>query len=285
MKGRAEVLAWAVGVGIAWMVLTGAVVGDQVASKAAEAREHYERGEYEDALRLYREAQIREPGSPALHFNVGDALYKLGDLAAALEEFEKASLGDGEKGVKGRAFYNLGKTYFQQGRFSEAAEAFKQVLELDWKDRLAKLHLELALEQLEDRQEGQEDRQDGQRDRQDGQRDRQDGQRDRQDGQRDRQDGQEDRQDQQEGQQDQQQRDQGEQMHQPEGQRGDPGPEEGLDEGSDASLPLRQEEAERLLEALEDREKLALLRLLKGAQSAPGQGLVGCGCKNRSERR
>ena len=267
MKGRAEVLAWVVGMSVVWMVLTGAVVGDQVASKAAEAMEHYERGEYEDALRLYREAQIREPGSPALHFNVGDALYKLGDLAAALEEFEKASLGDGGREVKGRAFYNLGKTYFQQGQFPEAAEAFKQVLELDWKDRLAKLHLELALEQLEDRQEGQEDRRDGQRDRQEDQEDRQDGQEDRQDGQ-------EDRQDQQEGEQDPQDRqrqDQGQQMHRPEGRRGDPGPEEGLDEGSDASLPLRQEEAERLLQALEDREKLALLRLLNGAQSARGK--------------
>jgi hypothetical protein len=34
---------------------------------------------------------------------------------------------------------------------------------------------------------------------------------------------------------------------------------------------LRQEEAERLLQALEDREKLALLRLLNGAQSARGK--------------
>ena len=242
--------------GIAWMVLTGAVVGDRVASKAAEARDHYERGEYEDALRLYREAQIREPGSPALHFNVGDAFYKLGDLAAALEEFEKASLGDGERGVRGRAFYNLGKTYFQQGQFSEAADAFKQVLKLDWEDRMAKLHLELALEQLEDRQDGEGDRQD----QQEGQRDPQA-----------RQDGQQGRKDQQEDLQDGQRQDQGQQMHQPEDQRGDPGPPEGLEEGSDASLPLRQEEAERLLEALEDREKLALLRLLKGAQSARGK--------------
>lgn len=256
---------------IAWMVLTGAVVGDQVASKAAEAMEHYERGEYEDALRLYREAQIREPGSPALHFNAGDALYKLGDLAAALEEFEKASLGDGEKEVKGWAFYNLGKTYFQQGQFPEAAEAFKQVLELDWKDRLAKLHLELALEKLEDRQEGQEDRPDGQRDRQEDRQEGQEGRQDQQEGQQGRKDQQENGEDRQEGEKDRQRQDQGRQMHRPEGRRGDPGPEEGLDEGSDASLPLRQEEAERLLQALEDREKLALLRLLKGAQSARGK--------------
>ena len=264
----------AAGMIVAWMVLTGAVVGDEVASKAAEAMKHYERGEYEDALRLYREAQIREPGSPALHFNVGDALYKLGDLAAALEEFEKASLGGGENEVRGRAFYNLGKTYFQQGQFPEAAEAFKQVLELDWKDRPAKLHLELALEQLEDRQDGQEDRQEGQEGRQDGQEDRQEGQegrQDRQEGQQGRKDQQENGEGRQEGEKDRQRQDQGQQTHRQEGRRGDPGPEEGLDEGSDASLPLRQEEAERLLQALEDREKLALLRLLKGAQSARGK--------------
>ena len=262
MNGRAKGWAWAFGMGMAWMLQTGAVVGDQVASKAAEAREHYDRGEYEDALRLYREAQVREPGAPALHFNVGDALYKLGDLAAALEEFEKASLGGEDEEVKGRAFYNLGKTYFQQGRFAEAAEAFKQVLQLDWRDRLAKLHLELALEQLEDRQQSQQEG--GQNQEESQQQDRgQEGQRQEQ--------GQDQQESQEQNQQQDQRQDQAQQRQQQERQRHGQELEEGLDEGSDASLPLRQEEAQRLLEALDDREKQALLRLLAGAQSARGK--------------
>ncbi len=264
-----EWFAWAMGLGLAWMVQTGAVVGDPVASKAAEARKHYGRGEYEEALKLYRDAQLQDPWTAALHFNVGDALFKLGDSAAALEEFKKAAI-EGEDGpLRGQAFYNMGKTYFQQGQFGEAAEAFKQVLGLDWQDRLAKVHLELALEHLKDQQEGEQDQQEGEQDQQEGQ---QEGQQDQQEG--GEQDQQEGEQDQQEGQQQDQQGEQDQregQQDQPHQGKPGPGTGDGQNEGSEAVLPLKQEEAERLLEALEDREKQALLRRFQSAPRARGK--------------
>ena len=243
MRGNVERFAWAMGLALAWMVQTGAVVGDPVASKAAEARKHYERGEYEEALRLYRDAQLEDPGKAALHFNVGDALFKLGDSAAALEEFKKAAIEGENDPLKGNAFYNMGKTYFQQGQFAEAAEAFKQVLELNWQDRLAKVHLELALEHLEDRQEGEQDRQEGEQNQQEGEQNQQEGQQDQQEGQQDR----------------------------PQQRQQDSGTGDGQDESSEAVLPLKQEEAERLLQALEDREKQALLRRFRSAPRARGK--------------
>ncbi len=287
-----EWFAWAMGLGLAWMVQTGAVVGDPVASKAAEARKHYGRGEYEEALKLYRDAQLQDPWTAALHFNVGDALFKLGDSAAALEEFKKAAI-EGEDGpLRGQAFYNMGKTYFQQGQFGEAAEAFKQVLGLDWQDRLAKVHLELALEHLKDQQEGEQDQQQGEQDQQEDQQQGQQGEQDQQQGE---QDQQEDQQQGQQGEQDQQQGEQDQQEGQQQGQQGEqdqqegeqdqregqqdqphqgkpgPGTGDGQDEGSEAVLPLKQEEAERLLEALEDREKQALLRRFQSAPRARGK--------------
>ena len=38
-----------------------ATVGDPVASRAEEARRLYEKGDYEGALRLYRDAQVERP--------------------------------------------------------------------------------------------------------------------------------------------------------------------------------------------------------------------------------
>ena len=63
-----------------WLVVCGATVGDPVASKSAEALEHYQRGEYDQALQLYRDALLDRPDAPELHFNVGDALFKRGRI-------------------------------------------------------------------------------------------------------------------------------------------------------------------------------------------------------------
>ena len=70
-------------------VVCGATVGDPVASKSAEALEHYQRGEYDQALQLYRDALLDRPDAPELHFNVGDALFKRGEYDQALREFER----------------------------------------------------------------------------------------------------------------------------------------------------------------------------------------------------
>ena len=67
-----------------WLVVCGATVGDPVASKSASALEHYQRGEYDQALQLYRDALLDRPDAPELHFNVGDALFKRGEYDQAL---------------------------------------------------------------------------------------------------------------------------------------------------------------------------------------------------------
>ena len=57
-------------------------VSDGVAARSSQAREKYEAGEFGEALTLYRDAQVEDPDSKLLKFNVGDALYKTGDLRA-----------------------------------------------------------------------------------------------------------------------------------------------------------------------------------------------------------
>jgi len=135
-----------------WLAQTAATVGDPVASKAEKAREHYEREDYEEALRLYRNAQVENPDSPRLHFNVGDALYKLEDYENALKEFEQALDKEGD-GLRPQAFYNMGNAFFQQQQFQQAVEAYRQALELDHADQDAKVNLELALEQLQQQEQ------------------------------------------------------------------------------------------------------------------------------------
>ena len=91
-------------------------VGDPVASRSGEAREHYESGDYEEALRLYRDALLERPESPELRFNIGDALFKLGDYDGALSEYQAALAGE-DPSLRSDTFYNLGNVLFQQQQF------------------------------------------------------------------------------------------------------------------------------------------------------------------------
>ena len=150
-----------------WLALLGATVGDPVAQKSAEALALYESGQYDAALKLYRDALVDRPDAPELHFNVGDALFKGGDYEKALQEFERAARAPGER-ASAQAHYNMGNTFFQQQAFEQAIESYKQALDLAASDEDAKVNLELALEQLQqqDQQQQQQDQQQDQQDRQ-----------------------------------------------------------------------------------------------------------------------
>ena len=124
-----------------------ATVGDAVASRSAEARALYDEGLYDEALRVYRDALVGRPSSEALHLNVGDALYQLGEYEQALEEFERTSVA-ADAGVAARGFYNKGNTHLQLQDYGAAVESYREALERSPSDMDTKANLELALRLL-----------------------------------------------------------------------------------------------------------------------------------------
>ena len=241
--------------GVNWMLQTGAVVGDAAAARAAEAKERYQLKQYEEALRLYRDALLERPESAALHFNTGDALYQLGKPDEALEQFERASATSKKTQLKADAFFNMGKTLFQQESFGPAAEAFKQVLEIDSRDIQAKLHLEMAQERLEEQQEQQQQQQRDGEERENGDENDSRNSENSDNVSQDRPDQEPD-----------------------EREQGKTEPENLSDEerapreaAGDNASSLDREEAERLLDALQDREKQAQLRRTKTEPGARGK--------------
>lgn len=132
------------------VLLLGATVGDPAARRAEEALRLYEKGQFEAALQLYREAQVEKPGSPELHFNLGDVLFRLGDAENALREFELAAAAPE---LRAPALYNMGTVYLTQHRLDEAVEAYRAALRADDADDDARANLELALQLLDQQQE------------------------------------------------------------------------------------------------------------------------------------
>ena len=202
---------------------------DPVAKKNEEGNALFEKGEYEAALRRYLEAQQEGRPRPELHFNAGDALYKQGKYAEAMQEMGRATEGT-HPDMSAAAHYNLGNALFRQERFQEAVGAYKKSLELKPDDIDAKINLELALEKLNQNQQNQQDNQD-----QNQNQDEQD-QQDKQD------QSQNQNQDEQDQQDKQDQQDQQDQQKQQQGQQPDP-------------VEMTPEEAARILNAMKAREE------------------------------
>lgn len=259
-RGWARLLALAV----VWVALTGAVVGDRVAVEAGRALEEYTSGDYEMALRRYRNAQVEKPDSSPLHFNVGDALYKLGRFDEAAAEFEQALQG-GDAPLRSSMLHNMGNVCYQKQQYAQAVDAYSQALRLDAGDRDTKVNLELALERLQQQEQAQQQGDDGEpldgQSAPEGDRQQQ-GSEQQQPGARDQQQGNDQ---QPSGPQDQQQgtgQQAADQSQQEQAQQG---------EGRDGERRMSREEAEQLLRALQDRDRAARMRRLHAAGVSQGK--------------
>ena len=224
-------------------ILMGFTFLDPVAEKNREGNERFREGEYDKALEKYREAQLDAPEAPQPHFNAGDALFRQEAYEEAAKEFGRVVERQGED-LKADAHYNLGNALFRAQRLQEAVEAYKQSLMHRPDDLDAKINLELAQSLLDQQQSQQEDGQDNQE------------QSEEEKSQKEQQKGQDQEQDsgQAKGEGDRQDQEQEQQPEASEPSESQPADQQRTDQQEPQEGKLTPQEAERLLEALEDRE-------------------------------
>jgi Ca-activated chloride channel family protein len=282
LKRRMQKMTIALALGICWWFgftvidARASTVGDAVASKSAQAREHFAQGGYDEALRLYLDAQLEEPDSPLLHFNVGDVLYKTGKYEEALQEFAGAMQSEDNE-LKAKTMYNVGNVHAQQQAWSEAVEAYKQALHLNSHDQDIKANLELALKYLEEQQQQQDQQQDQDGENSDENQQQQQDQEPQQ-GNEDEQQQDQQNSEQNESEDDEQQQAQDSQQDQENQQDQNAQPAEQGDEGEEQEqqaqplgTAMDEEEAQQLLNALKDREQEAQRRRFKATRATRGK--------------
>jgi tetratricopeptide (TPR) repeat protein len=77
-------------------------------------------GLYEDAVKLFRRILDAVPSDPLeARFLLGEALFRMGDLDQAIQEFERA-------GDDPDACFNLGLAWFYKGEFAKSVGAFRR---------------------------------------------------------------------------------------------------------------------------------------------------------------
>ena len=216
---------------------------DALSGKNSKANKLYEEKKYEDALKVYRDAQIEAPESAELHYNIGTTLYRKKKFDEALKELEK-SLSGQDAAVQQKTYYNMGNCHYRAGddmikmgqqegleRLKQSIEAYKKALELDPNDQDAKFNIEFVQNKLKElAQNSPQDKKQPQNQRQQ--------QQQQQNQQQKEQDKQPDQKNQQQQQQDQNEKqEQGEQQPQPK------------------KAEMSEEDAKRILDALKNEEK------------------------------
>jgi Ca-activated chloride channel homolog len=109
----------------------------------------YEDKKYQEAEIQYRKAFEKNSGSVAADFNLGNALYKQKQYEAAASRY--AGLAEKQKKSEelNRQYYNLGNALYKEGKFKECIDAYKNALRKYPGDMDAKHNLQLAMKKLQ----------------------------------------------------------------------------------------------------------------------------------------
>jgi Ca-activated chloride channel homolog len=226
------------------LAVTGSGIGD-----LERGNRLYREGRYDEAAAVYERIVADGTAAPQVHYNLGTALLALGRFDDAQRHFEIALQGV-EPELRQRTFYNLGNRFLEEGRaegdvqregalLDAAIEAYRSALRMAPHDVEAKWNLELALREREENEQRQQSMPQ----------------------QPDPQSGQDDDE---------------EQQQQAEGAGGAAGPSQApAGEGGDAGTtmdqqPMSQEQADRILNAIEQDERdLTREKLRRGQRETP----------------
>jgi len=189
-----------------------------------QGNRHFENQELDKSEEAYRRALEKESNSFIAGFNLGDVLYEQENYEEAIKQFYSLSNITDDKEQLAKVFHNLGNTLLKEKQLEQSVEAYKQALRNNPGDMDTKHNLAYAQQLLRQQQQQQCQQQEQEQD--------QENEQDKEKEQDQSQQGQEQEQDQQKQQQQQQ-----EQQQQQQEQK------------------MSKEDAERILQSLEENEK------------------------------
>lgn len=130
------------------MLVSATVTASAQNKQLKQGNRLYEKGNYQDAAKAYQEALARDPKNPTGLFNLGNALYQQKQFDAARKVLGATTQIAKEKNGKSAASYNIGNTYMHEKKWQEAVDAYKQALRINPQDPDAKYNLSYALAML-----------------------------------------------------------------------------------------------------------------------------------------
>ena len=119
----------------------------------------YKDSSYSDAEQLYREALMKDQSSYEASFNMADAIYKQERYSEANSLFKALSEKTDDKIKKSESYHNLGNSLLKEQKLDEAIEAYKNALRNNPKDLDTKHNLAYAMRMKNQSQEQEKEEQ------------------------------------------------------------------------------------------------------------------------------
>jgi tetratricopeptide (TPR) repeat protein len=231
----------------------------------------YETGNFVDAELNYKKAIEKNSGLIEAQFNLGDALVKQERFEEALESFEIVSNSTEDLGMRANALHNKGNIQLSQQDLEGALESYKDALRLNPKDeetRYNYAYVKDLLDQQKQEEEQNEENQDENKEDQEENQENKDQDKENsenQDQENSKDENKEDKEDQKDQGENEDKEDESDQEQQDKGQTdGEEGEEEKKgDQPKPKENKLSPEEAQRLLEALNQQEEKVQDKLKK----------------------
>jgi len=241
---------------LAFLFYLGVLFGQDKGKKA------YEEGHYDEARVYYEHVLKNRKKDDGAQFGLGVTAYQQKDMETAARALNNAMNSD-DQSLASKAMYNLGNMFRDQQKMEESLALYRKAIELDPTDEDAKVNYELlkqVLQQQEQQQQQDKQNQEQDQEKQDQQKQNQDSEG--QDEQNNNQDNQEKGEDQQKQQEDQQQS-----QSEKEEEKKDQQQSQAKKDETQAQKTDKQMQAEAILNALKDQEKINQKRQIAKSKS------------------
>uniref|UniRef100_UPI0025E4FF02 tetratricopeptide repeat protein n=1 Tax=uncultured Mucilaginibacter sp. TaxID=797541 RepID=UPI0025E4FF02 len=135
-------------------LLSGNLLFAQDKSLIHKGNELYKQQKYKEAEENYRKSAEKKNQDVTSNFNLGDALYKQKKFADAGEQFNKlASAPRNNRALTAQAYHNLGNSFLENKKLEESIDAYKKALLNNPKDDETRYNLAYAQEKLKQQQQ------------------------------------------------------------------------------------------------------------------------------------
>jgi Ca-activated chloride channel homolog len=115
-----------------------------------EGNEAYKKKNYLQAEKNYKEALEKKRNYTRANYNLGNTYYRQGKFENAGGQYDVMLNSTNNKDTLSRVYHNMGNSYLKQKKYQEAVNAYKNSLKMNPKDEETRYNLAFALKKLKE---------------------------------------------------------------------------------------------------------------------------------------